>query len=115
MLALPPEGSIIAVKEPYFKYNAPDDYMICVDHPSDAVYLKFDDPIIPKAFQSDDEETDTAADWKSAGDTSFIARNLPIAVYWFVNSLQVPQKKTSGISNPFLPSVIVNSFLRSIL
>jgi hypothetical protein len=82
ILSIIPEGSVVAVKEPYYKYNAEDDYMICVDHPSDIVYLQFDDPIIPPKFQLSEEETDTAEDWKSAGDKAFLTKSYPIAVLW---------------------------------
>lgn len=56
--------------------------MICVDHPSDIIYLRFDDAIIPPKFQLDEEETDTADDWKKAGDQAFITRSYPIAALW---------------------------------
>lgn len=82
ILSIIPEGSVVAVKEPYYKYNGENDCMICVDHPSDIIYLRFDDAIIPPKFQLDEEETDTADDWKQAGDKAFITRSYPIAALW---------------------------------
>ncbi len=39
----------MAVKEPYYRHNGSDnDYMICVDHPSDVIFLRFTDPIIQR-------------------------------------------------------------------
>jgi hypothetical protein len=77
-----PEGCIIAVKEPYYKYNGSEsDYMICVDHPSDVMLLRFDDPIVPEPLQlgpllkSGDE-------WKSAGDKAFIEKEYTTAIFW---------------------------------
>ncbi|KEZ46367.1 TPR domain-containing protein [Scedosporium apiospermum] len=88
ILSIIPEGSVIAVKEPYYKYNGQDDYMICVDHPSDIIYLKFDDPIIPEKFQLGEGETDTAADWKSAGDKAFLTKSYPISVLCYSRALE---------------------------
>jgi hypothetical protein len=82
IVSIIPEGSVVAVKEPYYKFNGPQDYMICVDHPSDIVYLKFDDDTIPEAFRLPDGETDTPKDWKDAGDKAFLAKSLPIATLW---------------------------------
>lgn len=82
ILSIIPEGSVVAVKEPYYKYNGENDSMICVDHPSDIIYLRFDDAIIPPKFQLNEEETDTATDWKEAGDKAFITKSFPIAALW---------------------------------
>ncbi|KAK8034548.1 hypothetical protein PG993_009543 [Apiospora rasikravindrae] len=38
-LSVLPEGSVVAVKEPYYQFNGDGDFMICVDHPSDIVLL----------------------------------------------------------------------------
>ncbi|CAI4216109.1 unnamed protein product [Parascedosporium putredinis] len=88
ILSIIPEGSVVAVKEPYYKYNGQDDYMICVDHPSDIIYLKFDDAIIPEKFQLGEGETDTAADWKSAGDKAFLTKSYPISVLCYTRALE---------------------------
>ncbi|ORY61449.1 TPR domain-containing protein [Pseudomassariella vexata] len=46
-----PEGLAIAIKEPYYKFNGEDDYMICVDHPSDILVLELDNTLVPPAFR----------------------------------------------------------------
>lgn len=77
-----PEGCIVAVKEPYYKFNAgeEDDFMICVDHPSDVLLLRYNDPIIPLALRL--ETAGTAEDWKKAGDQAFLNKGFPTAVFW---------------------------------
>lgn len=77
-----PEGCIIAVKEPYYKFNgSTDDYMICVDHPSDVILLRFTDPIIPEAWRLA-PLLKSAEEWRTAGDKAFIERDFPTAVFW---------------------------------
>lgn len=77
-----PEDCIVAVKEPYYKCNAGggDDYMICVDHPSDVVLLRSNDPIIPGPLVPDVRKT--AEEWKKAGDQAFLLKDLPRALFW---------------------------------
>jgi hypothetical protein len=77
-----PEGCVVAVKEPYYKYNGTDeDYMICVDHPSDVILLRFSDPIIPEPLRLG-PLLKTAEEWRTAGDKAFIERDFPTAVFW---------------------------------
>jgi hypothetical protein len=77
-----PEGCVVAVKEPYYKNNgAENDFMICVDHPSDVILLRFTDPIIPEALRLG-PLLKTADDWKTAGDRAFIEKDFPTAVFW---------------------------------
>lgn len=77
-----PEGCVVAVKEPYYKYNGSDnDYMICVDHPSDVILLRFTDPLIPEPLQLG-SVLKTAEDWKKAGDTAFLGKDFSTAVFW---------------------------------
>ena len=44
-------GTILLVKEPYFKVMGDGEYGLRVDHLSDVTYLKRDDARIPKAWQ----------------------------------------------------------------
>lgn len=76
-----PEGSVVLVKEPYYRFSGDNDFMLCVDHPSDIVLLRPgpDDALIPEQFKAV-PEFETAADWKAAGDRAFISKNLPLAV-----------------------------------
>ena len=77
-----PEGCIVAVKEPYYKYNGgPSDYMISVDHPSDVVLLRFTDSIIPASMRQG-PLLKSAEEWKTAGDKAFIEHDYPTAVFW---------------------------------
>lgn len=75
-----PEGSVVLVKEPYYKFSGDHDFMICVDHPSDAVLLRQgpDDELIPESFRTGEPHS-SAAEWREAGDQAFMARNLPLA------------------------------------
>lgn len=77
-----PEGCIVAVKEPYYKFNGSEnDFMICVDHPSDVILLRFTDPIIPESLRLG-PLLKTAGDWRKAGDTAFLEKDFPTAVFW---------------------------------
>jgi hypothetical protein len=77
-----PEGCVVAVKEPYYKYNGSgEDCMICVDHPSDVILLRFTDPIIPEPLRLG-PLLKSAEEWRTAGDKAFIERDLPTAVFW---------------------------------
>lgn len=87
ILSAPPEGSILAVKEPYLQFNGGEDFMICVDHPSDILLLDSDNPVVPLAFQTDgtdgeEPDSQTSSAWVGKGDKAFIARNLPEAIRW---------------------------------
>lgn len=44
-------GTVLLVKEPYFKVMGDGEYGIRVDHLSDVIHLKRDDARIPKAWQ----------------------------------------------------------------
>lgn len=77
-----PEGCIVAVKEPYYKQNGKEnDYMVCVDHPSDVILLRFNDPIIPEPLRMG-PLLKSAEDWRTAGDKAFIERDFATAVFW---------------------------------
>ncbi|KAH6693415.1 TPR domain-containing protein [Plectosphaerella plurivora] len=66
ILTSTPEGSILLIKEPYYKFASENDFMLCVDHPSDVTLLRPgpDDEIIPEAFRRPEEHTDVAG-WPS--------------------------------------------------
>ncbi|KAB5549606.1 hypothetical protein GE09DRAFT_1241242 [Coniochaeta sp. 2T2.1] len=83
-----PEGCVVAVKEPYYKYNGSgDDYMICVDHSSDVVLLRFGDEIIPEALRLG-PLLKGAEEWRGAGDRAFLERDLPTAVFCYTEALE---------------------------
>ncbi|CAP60185.1 uncharacterized protein PODANS_1_5000 [Podospora anserina S mat+] len=86
-----PEGCIIGVKEPYYTINGKnadgsEDYMICVDHPSDVTLIRFTDPIIPEPLRLG-PLLKTAEDWKKAGDTAFLEKDFPTAVFCYTEAL----------------------------
>ncbi|KAK1470116.1 TPR domain-containing protein [Colletotrichum cuscutae] len=85
-----PEGSMVLVKEPYYRFSGDNDFMLCVDHPSDIVLLRPgpDDALIPELFRAV-PEFETAADWKAAGDRAFISKNLPLAVANYTRALEL--------------------------
>ncbi|CAK7230001.1 hypothetical protein SBRCBS47491_007439 [Sporothrix bragantina] len=99
-----PEGCVVGIKEPYYKYNAtPNDYMICVDHPSDVVLLRFDDPLIPEALRPATEEAKAALrktpeEWRMAGDMAFLQRDFPTAAYCYTEALETTADKTSAFA-----------------
>ncbi|KAK4240436.1 hypothetical protein C8A03DRAFT_31461 [Achaetomium macrosporum] len=89
-----PEGCVVAVKEPYYKNNgAENDFMICVDHPSDVILLRFTDPIIPEALRLG-PLLKTAEDWKNAGDRAFIEKDFPTAVFCYTEALEASEDPT---------------------
>lgn len=83
ILAKVPEGSLLAIKEPCYKYSGENDYMISVDHPSDIMLLEPDDPIVPDVFRRERTKK-TSLEWRKDGDTAFIQKNMPLAVAWYV-------------------------------
>ncbi|KAK1778009.1 hypothetical protein QBC45DRAFT_452057 [Copromyces sp. CBS 386.78] len=83
-----PEGCIVAVKEPYYVQNgAQNDFMICVDHPSDVILLRFTDPIIPEPLRLG-PLLKSAAEWRTAGDQAFLERDFPTAVFCYTEALE---------------------------
>jgi hypothetical protein len=83
ILASVPCGCVLAIKEPYYKFNGDNDFMISVDHPSDVILLEAGDPMVPQAFQ-EAAIARSSSQWVSEGDAAFIARNLPEAIRWSV-------------------------------
>ncbi|KAK0734621.1 hypothetical protein B0T26DRAFT_746502 [Lasiosphaeria miniovina] len=91
ILSAVPEGCVVAVKEPYYKHNgAEHDYMICVDHPSDVVLLRFADPLIPEQLRLG-PLLKSADEWRAAGDTAFIEKDLPTAVFCYTEALETSE------------------------
>lgn len=94
-----PEGCVVAVKEPYYKNNGSEnDFMICVDHPSDVILLRFSDPIIPEPLRLG-PLLKTVEDWQKAGDTAFIQKDFPTAIFCYTEALE-------GSSDPAFKSPI---------
>lgn len=55
-------GTILVVKEPYFKVMASGEYGLRVDHLSDVIYVDKDDPEIPEAWRPRLIEVELSAD-----------------------------------------------------
>ena len=90
-----PEGCIVAVKEPYYIHNGGDrDYMICVDHPSDVILLRFNDPIIPEPLQLG-PLLKSEQEWRTAGDQAFLERDYPTAVFCYAEAAEMCQDDKS--------------------
>ncbi|KXH44409.1 TPR domain-containing protein [Colletotrichum nymphaeae SA-01] len=109
-----PEGSVVLVKEPYYRFSGDNDFMLCVDHPSDIVLLRPgpDDALIPEPFRAV-PEFETATDWKAAGDRAFISKNLPLAVANYTRALElVPEKDTSFRVDVLLKRAGINLSLK---
>lgn len=76
-----PEGTIVLIKEPYYKFSGENDYMLCVDHPSDIIRLQQgqDESLVPTPWR-ELQDTREAVDLGAAGDKAFISKDLPLAV-----------------------------------
>ena len=61
------ENSVVLIKEPFFKFTAPGDYSLRVDHLSDVVFLSDSDIIVPQLFQR--PQVKTADTLKLEGNT----------------------------------------------
>ncbi|KAK4231119.1 SET and MYND domain-containing protein 4 [Podospora fimiseda] len=92
ILSAVPEGCIVAVKEPYYKHNGggDGDYIIAVDHPSDVILLRFTDPIIPESLRVG-PLLKTAEEWKNAGDTAFLGKDFPTAVFCYSEAIEASE------------------------
>ncbi|KXH44961.1 TPR domain-containing protein [Colletotrichum salicis] len=98
-----PEGSVVLVKEPYYRFSGDNDFMLCIDHPSDILLLRQgpDDAFIPEAFRAV-PESEIAADWKTAGDRAFISKNLPLAVANYTRALELAPKEDTSFRDDVL-------------
>lgn len=55
-------GTLLLIKEPYFKLLGGGEYGICVDHLSDVVHLEKNDDRIPKIWQLETVEDESSAE-----------------------------------------------------
>ncbi|KAF3762280.1 SET domain-containing protein [Cryphonectria parasitica EP155] len=95
ILSALPEGCVLAVKEPYYQIDGieKDQYIICVDHPSDVVLLRLSDPIIPRSLRVGLDRT--AEDWKKAGDDAFLVKDFPFAVFCYTQGIDISSNESS--------------------
>ncbi|CZT13036.1 related to TPR domain protein [Rhynchosporium graminicola] len=62
------KGSVILLKEPYFKCVGDGGYGIRVDHPTDIIWLANDDPRIPSAWKMCEKDNmKSVEEWKQEG------------------------------------------------
>lgn len=65
------ECTILLIKEPYFKFMGDDDYCLWIDHVSDVIQIKGDDPRVPKAWNTKSiHNEDSAESLKAKGNLS---------------------------------------------
>jgi hypothetical protein len=76
-------GTFFVVKEPFFRTILDEACVLCVDHPSDILFLDADDPILPLTWRTSDVER-SATDWKRAGNLALRSENPIEAERWFV-------------------------------
>ncbi|KAH0428246.1 TPR domain-containing protein [Colletotrichum camelliae] len=84
-----PEGTTVLIKEPYYKFSGENDFMLCVDHPSDIIRLRQgqDESLIPTSWR-ELQETRETGDWRDAGDKAFMSKDLPLAVENYTKALE---------------------------
>jgi hypothetical protein len=80
------KGSIVAVKQPCWNVVADRVYHICVDHPSDLVFLRPDEKLVPTTWKRVENSTSmqTALEWKQEGDLMFLEKKFRKALEWYV-------------------------------
>lgn len=71
-------GTILLIKEPFLKFIAAGEYVLRINHLSDAIYIRGDDARIPKAWKHQlIENEDSAESLKANGNLSIKKRR-----YW---------------------------------
>jgi hypothetical protein len=82
-------GTIVLVKEPYFKLSASGDYTLRVDHVSDIVCIDRNDPKIPKKWRPRTPEAEQSAEvLKSRGDTAIKEHKYWQAIQEYVSRVE---------------------------
>ncbi|CAD0022782.1 unnamed protein product [Aureobasidium pullulans] len=66
-------GTFFVVKEPFYRSVLDEDCVLCVDHPSDIVFLDADSPILPDAWRSEVIDR-SSVEWKQAGNHALQGR-----------------------------------------
>ncbi|KAI0129664.1 TPR domain-containing protein [Xylariales sp. AK1849] len=104
LLSSPPLGSVVAIREPYYKFNGDSDFMLCVDHPSDIILVEPADPLFPLSFQQTIHmiAPETCLRCSTEGDNAFIVRNLPEAVRWYSRALDLATAEDEVLTSSLL-------------
>jgi hypothetical protein len=77
-------GTFFVVKEPFFRTILDEACVLCIDHPSDILFLDADDPVLPPAWKLSDIEI-SATEWKRAGNLALRSEDPIEAERWFVS------------------------------
>jgi hypothetical protein len=77
-------GTFFVVKEPFFRTILDEACVLCIDHPSDILFLDADDPVLPPAWKPSDIER-SATEWKRAGNLALRSEDPIEAERWFVS------------------------------
>ncbi|KAK8066511.1 hypothetical protein PG997_013258 [Apiospora hydei] len=80
-----PEGSVVAIKEPYYQFNGDGDFMICM------IDIRWYQRLFAKQAKGDGEATPAA--WVGKGDMSFIGSDLTEAVRCYTRALDLMPKE----------------------
>lgn len=77
------QGTFFVVKEPFFRTVLDEACVLCVDHPSDILFLDADNPMLPCAWKTIGVES-SATQWKEAGNLALRCQDPIEAERWFV-------------------------------
>jgi hypothetical protein len=79
-----PVGMTLAIKQPCWSTLPRGGYHICVDHPSDIIFVDTTCDMVPSTWKdtANKVETNTASVWKAEGDNMFLEKNFRKALEW---------------------------------
>lgn len=77
-----PEGTVVTVKEPFYRMEEDGRYVLRVDHPSDMVVLDQHHKLRPEQWQNPEEIQMSALDWKLEGNKAFVREEYLEAHRW---------------------------------
>jgi hypothetical protein len=77
------QGTFFAIKEPFFRTVLDEACVLCVDHPSDILFLDADNPLLPCAWRTVGIER-SATEWTHAGNLALRSQDPIEAERWFV-------------------------------
>jgi hypothetical protein len=73
--AMIPQEAILAIKKPYFKTIVDQDCALCIDHPSDVIFLDHDDALIPNKWKTGSSVKKSAKKCLQSGVAAFHKQN----------------------------------------
>lgn len=77
------DGTFFVIKEPFYRTVLDEACVLCVDHPSDILFLDADSPMLPRAWRTSGIER-SAVEWKHAGNLALRSQDPLEAERWFV-------------------------------